>query len=112
MFTLFSRIKGLKVMIFHGATRAKSSAKGIEELKSYDVILTRLVSAVWFSISLSPNLIGAVRSFGTLQSGYTKQEKGFKRGSQMIKENRSVVSSRMYASLNERHLICVSFGFS
>ena len=53
--------EGLKVCVFHGATRTKE----VEELKSFDVVLT---------------------TYAVLESSYRKQHSGFKRKGQMVKE--------------------------
>jgi DNA repair protein RAD16 len=53
--------EGLKVCVFHGATRTKE----IKELKSFDVVLT---------------------TYAVLESSYRKQHAGFKRKGQMVKE--------------------------
>jgi len=53
--------EGLKVCVFHGATRTKE----VKELKSFDVVLT---------------------TYAVLESSYRKQHSGFKRKGQMVKE--------------------------
>jgi len=53
--------EGLKVCVFHGATRTKE----VEELKTFDIVLT---------------------TYAVLESSYRKQHSGFKRKGQMVKE--------------------------
>lgn len=57
--------EGLTVLIWHGASRKNEA----NEFRKFDVILT---------------------SYGTLQSAYTKQAKGFKRRGQILREKRWV----------------------
>jgi DNA repair protein RAD16 len=76
----------LKTFVFHG-TNAKTKNITVKELKSFDVILM---------------------SYNSLESMYRKQEKGFKRGENMIKEKSLIHSIQFHrAILDEAHSIKV-----
>lgn len=75
--------EGMKVVVFHGANRIKN----MDELKKHDIILTSCES---FSLLSLRRIVAETLSRQTdavLESEYRRQEKGFKKKGNLMKED-------------------------
>jgi DNA repair protein RAD16 len=78
----------LKTLVFHSTANPKAKYMTVKELKTYDVIMM---------------------SYNTLESMYRKQEKGFERSDELLRQPSPIHQIRFHrAILDEAHCIKVS----